>query len=404
MRVAVIGTGVTGRAVVDFCLGRAIEVVVCDVAQISPEYKEFLHQRAVVFKDGGYDGGLLDSADVVVISPSVRPENLPCDKTKVISELDFAQRFFDGKIIAITGTNGKTTTVSFINELLVRVGYNSVAAGNIGLPFISVINGKLDWVVLEVSSFQLYGSREFCPNLAIILNIAPDHLNWHKDFDEYVEAKLSIAARMRDDGVLFLNKQDPILTSVKISGPRIRFFQDNKILNEDFAAAKALSDFLGIDEKIFFQTLERFTKPKYRLELIAEFNGVSFINDSKATNVASTIFGLKELKGRYCKVILVCGGSSKLDDFSPVLRFKDLVRSICAYGQEGMRIKEVLGGEIPVFVFERLEDAFELALNQAKQGDAVVLSPMCASFDQYRDYKQRGEHFEQLVRDYICSN
>ncbi len=405
MKIAVIGTGITGRALVDFCIKNSIKVWVYDKKEIDKDYKDFLFENGIIFKERLYDEAILNNVDFVVISPSVRPEELPCKKEKIISELDFAQLFYKGKVVAVTGTNGKTTTVSLINHILSCAGFNSEVAGNIGVPFISVVDRSLDWIVLEVSSFQLYGSRFFKPDLAAILNIKIDHLDWHKDFNEYVQAKISIGSRQQANQVIFLNRADPLIYKNKdLMKAKMIWFEESDKLNENLACAKEITAFLGVGDSVFVSAVRDFKAPKYRMELVGSYNGIIFINDSKATNVASTVWALRRLSSYIGKVILLCGGSYKGDDFSVIGQWDSLIKCIYAYGQEAKRIEGVLSDRISVVRCDLLREAFDLALEVADPGDVVLFSPMCASFDQYRDYKERGKEFERLVQNYIRNN
>ena len=340
-----------------------------------------------------------------MVSPSVRPEALGLDRNRVISELDLASRFFDGKIIAVTGTNGKSSTVSALEFLLNYFGIKAVACGNIGRPFISVIDDDVEIAVVEASSFQLFSSRELSPDIGVILNLAEDHLDWHRDMDEYVAAKTSMLFRM-NEGMVLLNSDDEYLSSLEGFAPDVcvRWFSKGNGLNENETCIVEVMDYLGYKQEDVLAALREFKGLDYRMQFVASHNGIIFINDSKATNPASTFWGLDLLKGKgFYSIILLVGGSSKGLRFSGLLKYRDIIKVLICYGQEGERIFEQVGSWTPSLIATGLREAFSIAVDNAQQGDVVLLSPMCASFDEFSSYKERGKVFNELVEGFVCT-
>lgn len=400
-RFLILGSGVTGKALADFFLKREIKFRISSLSKLDPQLKDRLVARHILFEEGKHSPDWLKWADYVILSPSVRKDNLPEEvQSHCISELDLAQEFFTGKIIAITGTNGKTTTVSMLAHVLSSAGMQVAACGNIGLPFISVVGQQLDAVVVEVSSFQLFNSACFSPDFFAVLNIAPDHLDWHKDLDEYARAKLSPIRRFSDDRHFFLNQDNRLITAY-YSGPA-NWFRGGD--NENEACVYVICEAIGIDGELIKKALKTFSPPHHRLSFVGRGRDLVFLNDSKATNPASTCWALRRLsmEGIKGKVVLLCGGKGKGIEYTDVLNYKNVLRGIVGFGEEGPKIVSQLS-DVPGWIEFDLEQAFNMAVHVAEPGDVILLSPMCASFDQYTNYEERGEHFEKLVLSFLRS-
>ncbi len=404
-RFAIVGGGVTGKAVARFLLARGIPFFLSSRDALEDGFREWLSSNGVEFEEGKNSLDLISRADEIVVSPSVRPEMLGLDRNQVISEIDLASRFFEGRIIAVTGTNGKSSTVSALEFVLNHFGVRAVACGNIGRPFISIVDEAVDIAVVEVSSFQLFSSMEFSPDIGVVLNLTEDHMDWHMDMDEYGKAKASMLFRM-DEGMALLNADSEYLSSLEGFAPAVcvRRFSKRDGLNENEACVVEVMDYLGYRREDVLSALREFKGLDYRMQFIASHNGIIFVNDSKATNPASTFWGLDLLKARgFSSIILLAGGSPKGLDFSGLLRYRDIVKVLICYGQEGGRIFEQVGSQIPSLRARGLKDAFDLAVDEASTGDVVLLSPMCASFDEFSGYKERGEFFNGLVKGFVCT-
>ncbi len=400
-RFLVVGAGITGKSLVEFFLHKGIEFRVTSLSPINSTLRERLSSFGVLFEEGKHTLDWFSWADYIVLSPSVRKDKFPEEVwSRCISELDLAQCFFSGKIIAITGTNGKTTTVSMLAHILSKSGIRAVACGNIGLPFISVVDESVDVAVVEVSSFQLFNSAFFTPDLFAVLNISPDHLDWHKDLEEYVRAKLSPIDRILDPRRIFLNRNSRLINSYFV-GPA-NWFDASE--DENRSCVGALCNFMGIDEDTVKSALKSFCPPRHRLSFVGEGRGLTFLNDSKATNPHSTCWALRRLmrSNMSGKVILLCGGRGKNLGYHDILEYKDILRMVIGFGEEGENIVSQLSS-IPGWVERDLEGAFARAVSLAEPGDTILLSPMCASFDQYKNYEERGIHFERLVSSYLES-
>ncbi len=398
--VLVLGYGITGKALVDFLISRDIRVSVSDTGCFSDEDKAYFKKNNIEFEEGRHSRRFIEKSDILCPSPGIRVDDIPIGQKLVLSEIDIASFFFKGKIIAITGTNGKTTTTKIIDFVLNRAGYKSKAVGNIGLPFISVVGQSPDVAVVEVSSFQLFFSNYFAPDVAVILNISEDHMDWHKDFEEYVLAKKKIFEFMKE-GVVLLNKNDPVASVLEVPDFLEKVFFPGGMrydFDENWQAAVCVLSRLGVGKDIILDAYKEFRNPPHRMEFVMKKNGVVFIDDSKATNVHSTVWALKNVKG---PVRLLCGGSFKGADFSAIVPFLTNVAKAYAFGQEAERINSALSGVIPVSVFMSMRGALLSAAKEAKGGDVVLLSPMCASFDEFKNYKERGDVFSKLVKEMV---
>ena len=351
----------------------------------------------------------------------------------VVGELEIAWRAIPNRFLAVTGTNGKTTTVELLGHLYRTAGEPVAVAGNVGTP-LSALAGEVDpaaTVVCECSSFQLEDSVAFAPECAVFLNLAPDHLDRHADLGAYLDAKLRIFANQGNDDLAVYNGDDPALAGVDLGGcaRRVAFchgagpdcevslsegtvfydgepligvgelglFGEHNVANAMAAAAAALS--MGIDRDAVREGLRSFAGVPHRLEQVAEIGGVRFVNDSKATNVASAVVGLSAFEGG---VHAILGGSDKGDSFAPLL---DPIRERCAACYLIGAVADRLAAELAPAVesgiglhrCRDLEDAVRRAAAAARPGEVVLLSPACASFDAFRDFEERGERFRQIV-------
>lgn len=345
-----------------------------------------------------HDLALLDGIDVLVKSPGVpgdrplvaaaRERGIP-----VWSEVELGYRWLaptGTKFVGVTGTNGKSTTTALLGAIFAAAGRDVAVAGNIGVPLTSV--ERADWVVCELSSFQLEDVHELSCDVAVLLNLEPDHLDRYASFDEYRDAKLRIFERARAkivprglglDGIEF-SADDPLPAEPLIRGVHNR---------ENAAAATAAARAAGIDDVAIAEALRTFPGIPHRLELVAEHDGVRYVNDSKATNVAAALRGLAAYADE--PVHLILGGSPKGEDFAPLAAaIGPNVRSVHLIGAEGPRIGEVITGESD----GTLEAAVAHAEQLAEPGDVILLSPACASYDQFADFEQRGDAFRASAR------
>lgn len=421
-RVLVYGLGMSGKQTVQFLLERKAKVFVFDdnVKMDLPSTIRF---------NLNYDFKQIDFA---VVSPGIFDtyllKLLTIANIPILSEIEFASLFVKkGKVVAITGTNGKTTTTQMIGNLLREAGKECLVCGNIGVPFISCVNqDKKNMVfVVEVSSFQLEHCNTFRPDVALILNISPDHLNRHKTMQVYKDLKFSIAKNQTKRDVLIVNQNlldDPHMKEVKakvlsfgekqanmmvqngqicLNGQNMLDTSTLAILGqknlENLMAAMLVAWVFGVDTSVVENVAKTFKADHHRIEKIGKVGGVTFIDDSKATNVSSTICALEVLGEQ--PIILLLGGSDKGYDFDEIFDHTLFVKQVICYGQTKERI--LLSAQRKHFenitVCDNMTFATTKAMELATKGDVVLLSPACASFDEFRSYEHRAQVFRGLV-------
>lgn len=433
-RTLVLGAGKSGVAAANFLAARGERVLLAD-SKADPELPYELDPR-VERGFGREDNGLLDGVGEIILSPGV-PANIPLlqhaasHAIPVVSEIEFAFRHLQGSVIAVTGSNGKSTTTALIGEILKVAGRQPLVAGNIGEPLSRAVDLENPRTyVLELSSFQLESVDEFHANVALLLNITPDHMDRYLNLDAYAGAKYRIfrnqqagdvaivnanerraapresnariwrfsATQQVEEGA-FLDGEDLV---IRIDGNERRMPRASLKLQGLANVENALAAWLAaraagvadVDVQIAFGT---FAGLPHRMVLVRERNGVRWINDSKGTNVDAT---LKSLEGfPSASVVLILGGKDKAGEFE---RMRDLVqektRAVLTIGKAAGRIEQALEGAARIVPVGDMERAVKWAAENAQPGETVLLSPACASFDQYRNFEHRGEHFEELVR------
>lgn len=402
------------------------EVFVSDFGKIKENYRKELTDNEIDFEEGGHSEDRLLKADMIVKSPGV-PERAPIIKKlrekelPIISEIDFASRYYTGDIIAITGSNGKTTTTSLIHHILSNAGLKAILAGNIGISFSrAIIDTEIDLAVIEVSSFQLDDLLTFQPRLAIITNITPDHLDrYDYSFDKYAEAKFRISKYQKAGDVLIYNASDnksmELIETVSRDVKKLSVSHSDldEILEKPngeactlnllgthnrFNAAMAVfaARALELSKEDIIEGLESFHAIEHRLEMVDVIDGVTYVNDSKATNVDSVYFALE---GIYADVLWIVGGVDKGNDYTSVNDLvKEKVKEIIILSKHPEKIHDAFGSfDIPISQFENTKDAVEYAKNHSENGDFVLLSPACASFDLFDNYEHRGNIFKEEV-------
>jgi UDP-N-acetylmuramoylalanine--D-glutamate ligase len=391
-------------------------------------------QGIVDIEIGQHSEVLLNQCDLIVVSPAVSMSNPLLVKAHskgitIISEIELGYLNSQAPIIAITGTNGKTTTSSLCAQLLDNAGYKTYLCGNIGNPFcdIALKTKKEDIIILEVSSFQLMTCRQFKPKVSMILNIDQDHLDYHSDFKEYYLAKARIFQNQEYDDFCILRQEDfkayyhklnikPQVIKVSENLDADIYVRNKNIIRhnknftdiskinlpnvkavENFLFLAAFCDAFAIADKILFQTINQFKGLSHRIEEVATYKGVCYIDDSKATNISATRQALKNMDG---PVILIAGGLDKDTDFSKTnLDFFDNVKLIILTGEARHKLEKVLENIRPTKVIDDFRAAVIHAKEEAQAGDIVLLSPMCASFDRFSSYKERGRVFQDIVRE-----
>jgi UDP-N-acetylmuramoylalanine--D-glutamate ligase len=386
---------------------------------------------------------LLDQIDLVVISPGVPTNTIPAryvDRRdgEVIGEVELAFRFLKGRIVGITGSNGKTTTTSLIGEILKNAGIVTQVGGNIGTPLLSLAETSTDetWTVVELSSFQLETIRDFRPNIALCLNVTPNHLDRYDSFTDYAAAKHRIFMNQTADDAAILNADDEItrswaaglkanvtLFSVAQELAEGLFMRGNELIaraggkervlttrNEIFLrglhnvenvlAAFAGGLACGAAPESIRQTITEFRGVEHRIEFVTEICGVKFYNDSKATSVDATSKAIEALGDGPGKTVLILGGRGKNAPYAPLIPLiENSVRSLVLIGEDAPNIEEQLRGVVPIVRAELMGDAVREAFALAESGDAVLLAPACASFDMFGGYEERGRTFKRHVQE-----
>lgn len=443
-KVLVIGFGKSGQAAARELLKVGAYVSVQD----SSEEEKFDHNLIQFLRDGGVTFYLgtepedMAAFDMIVLSPGVSPEldfirDAVEKGVEVTGELEIAYRIGKGNYVAITGTNGKTTTTTLTGEIFKRAGRNTYVVGNIGKAVISVSaeTKEDDWMVTEASSFQLETTKYFRPVVSAILNLTPDHLNRHHTMEAYGQAKAKIFANQTESGYLVINKDDErcfalaetakakiipfsikekleqgafldgdMLVLVNEQGERLeicrrddlRIIGDHNVQN--VLAAAAVSYYAGIDMKVITEAVKAFRGVEHRIEYLGTIDGVKYYNDSKGTNTDATLTAIRAVGSN---IILIAGGDAKKQDFDPLAEeLAGKVKKLILLGRDAHMIQEACdkAGFTNYEFCKDMDECVRRAHEIAEEGDSVLLSPACASWDMYDNYEQRGWHFKNCVR------
>ena len=439
-KILVVGMARTGIATAKFLKTKGSLVTTTEVKpeEEMKEAVEELKGMELSTEWGGHQTETFLKQDIIVASPGVDLSIDPIQKAiqhgvRVISEIELACHFIHVPIIAVTGTNGKTTTTLLIGEMLKEDGRKVGVGGNVGEPLILFAEGRDRWEVLvaEISSFQLEAIEDFRPRISVLLNITEDHLDRYPSYDEYVEAKVRIFANQNSGDLAVLNRDDPMVMRFKEKVRAKTFFfslkerldqgvfSDGRTITlrlgekreeyslakaplkgvhnlENMMAALAAARSFGCSRKAIQAVLNRFKGLEHRVEFVREIGGVRFYNDSKGTNVGSVV---KSLESFSEPVILIAGGKDKNGDLSPLGNLiQKRVRHLILIGEAKERMNRELGGLTDTMTAKTMEEAVFLAHQKAKAGEVVLLSPACSSFDMFKDYKERGKVFKEAVK------
>lgn len=385
---------------------------------LSDEFKEWALEQGVTFEVNGHTKGFIENSDLVVLSPGVRIDAQPVQWAKdagilVLGEIEFAAQFCNTPIIAVTGSNGKTTVSTLIRDVLSDDGKKVCLCGNIGFPFSQYVLDleDKDYIVLEISSFQLeslldFGSqlrndpdfhiKGFKPHIAVILNFSQNHLDRHKDLREYFDAKKRIFLNQGVDDFAVLNASYPELKELE---PDLRshaiYFDSEQSINPNYLAVIEVARILGIKKEYCQVVFQKFKGVEHRLEKVRNLKGIDFVNDSKATTVEAGKWALNSINQ---PVVMICGGRDKNVDFSVLTEsVQKKVKKIYTIGEARQKIRQSFGSITELEECDRLEEAVMKARGTAIEGDCVLLSPMCASFDMFDDFEHRGRAFKNIV-------
>jgi len=438
-RVLVVGLARTGLVTALFSAGYGATVTATDER---PEIEiadtaEKLRAAGVKLELGGHADASFLEQDLIVVSPGV-PANLPAleaarkKNIPVWSEIELAWRFLRGKLVAITGSNGKTTTTALVSHILQTANIPTLVGGNIGTPLLALVERSTDpsVTVAEVSSFQLETIESFRPEIGVLLNLTPDHLDRHGTFEEYARAKMRMFENQLERDIAVLNADDPEVTKRMPAKPHIfwfsrqkrvangAFLRENEIIFrnegsetvlarreqiplrgehnvENVLAACAAAYLAGATPAAIASGVKSFRGVEHRLEFVAEIAGVQFYNDSKATNVDAAVKAVQAFPG---PLLVILGGKDKGSPYTPLRDLlQERARVALVIGEAAEKIAADLQGSVEIERAGTLERAVEMAMERAQRGDSVLLAPACSSFDQFENYEQRGRVFRELV-------
>jgi len=440
-RIVILGAGESGTGAAVLAKKKGFDVFVSDMSKIAPRYQQMLDERGILWEEGQHTAGLILNADEIIKSPGI-PDTAPmvaqaiAAGIPVISEIEFAGRYTTSKMICITGSNGKTTTTSLIYHIFRTAGYDAGLAGNIGRSLaLQVAEDPHEYYIIELSSFQLDNMYDFRANIAVLLNITPDHLDrYNFEMQNYVDAKMRIIRNQTHEDAFIYWNDDPIIkrelakydiraiqypfSELKEKGS-IGYIEAGQYVIEqpepfnmeqeslsltgrhniyNSLAAGIASRAAGIKSDVIRQSLSDFPGVEHRLEKVCTVRGVNYVNDSKATNVDACWYALDSMK---TPVVLIVGGKDKGNDYDPI---KPLVREKCRaivyLGADNQKLHDnfdQLG--LPVRDTHSMKDCVSACYELAEPGDTVLLSPCCASFDLFKNMEDRGEQFKELVRN-----
>jgi UDP-N-acetylmuramoylalanine--D-glutamate ligase len=440
--IVVLGGGESGVGTAILAKKMGFKVFLSDSGIIKDKYRDILNSHNINFEENSHTKDIILKADEVVKSPGIPDTSLIVQElkekgTSIISEIEFASRYTSAKLICVTGSNGKTTTVNLIYHILKSAGLNVGLCGNVGNSFaLQVAEKDFDYYVLELSSFQLEGLIEFRADIAVLLNITPDHLDrYNNDMQEYINAKMRIIRNQRVNDSFIYWEDDPIVTrEIEKLKPEVTCYPFGEFKKEhtvgytengklfinikgnmfnmelellalegmhnvyNSLASGIVAKLMDITDDQLRISLSDFQGVPHRLEKVATVRGVQYINDSKATNVNSCWYALKSMRS---KTVLILGGTDKGNDYSEI---DDLVRSkaraLIFLGKDNSKLHTFFDGKVEeIRDASSMKEAVDLAYKLAQKGDVVLLSPCCASFDLFKNYEDRGDQFKECVRN-----
>jgi UDP-N-acetylmuramoylalanine--D-glutamate ligase len=441
-KIVILGAGESGAGSAILAQKHGFDVFVSDKGQIKENYRDILEKHKIKWEEGNHNESIILSADEIIKSPGIHEDAPIINKIRgkgipVISEIEFAGRYCKGIKICITGSNGKTTVTNLIYHILKKAGKNVAMTGNVGNSFaMAIAEGSYDYYVIELSSFQLDGMYEFKADIAVLMNITPDHLDrYDHKFQNYIDSKFRITQNQEKDDLLIYWEGDPIIKtelsrkqygmtllpfSDEIKEGMAAYIENNELIVDypnktnimtihEFAlkgrhntynsmAAAIAGKALNIRKEVIRESLADFQGVEHRLEPVITVCGVNFINDSKATNVNSTWYAIECMENN---IIWIVGGVDKGNDYSelfPVVKKK--VKAIVCLGKDNKKIIEAFKDKVSTIVeTTSMEEAVRSSYYLAKKGETVLLSPACASFDLFKNYEDRGRQFKQAVRN-----
>ena len=416
-KISIIGAGKSGVSAARLASHMGAEVLLSD----SRLDLNIINLNNINIELGGHSDKVLES-DFIIKSPGVSNnieiiKKAKSKKIRIISEIEFAGLFTELPIIGITGSNGKTTTVELLNKIFKKAGYNSILGGNVGIPFSDnvldeILTKQKEGIhILELSSFQLEETSNLSLDVGCLLNISEDHLDRHKNFQDYIDAKLKIMELTRDSGSIVYNKDDQILRE-KINNKKAIQFSCSDISKinietkaihlkgkhnySNIAAVLAISNVYRIKEDVIINVLKKFKSLPHRLEFIKKINGISIYNDSKATNIESMIAAINSFPD---DMVIIIGGLDKGNSnfLSAMKIFKDKIKFVSCYGESGERIFNTIKSDFSCCYNKIFSKAVLKAISNSKKKNVLLLSPGCASYDQFENYRERGNKFKDII-------
>jgi UDP-N-acetylmuramoylalanine--D-glutamate ligase len=443
-KVVILGGGESGAGAAILAKSKGFEVFLSDKGQLNQKYSDILLKENIPFEQGQHSEEIILDSQLVVKSPGI-PDTVPLIlalKEKgipVISEIEFASRYTDAQLIAITGSNGKTTTTLLTYHILKKAGLNVGLAGNIGESFAwQVAEKKFDYYVLEISSFQLDNIIDFHPHIAILLNITPDHLDRYAyKFQNYIDSKFNVILNQNeDDHLIYFEDSEVISAEFEkrnilpkrwgislnkalesgsfLKGEKLVSNINSRSFEQDFdqlpikgphnainaMAAISVAQLVGLNDAQISEGLLTFSNAPHRLEEVEVINGVTYVNDSKATNVDSVFYALGSFNQ---PIILIAGGVDKGNDYSQIEELvRNKVKGLIVLGKSFEKLQDYFSGKVPqIYTTQDIQDAVNKGQEWSVPGDVVLLSPACASFDLFQNYEDRGNKFKSAVRNLI---
>ena len=441
-KIAILGGGESGVGTAILALQQGYDVFVSDFGKIKDKYKAELEKLGVDWEEAGHTEGKILDASVVMKSPGI-PDSAPLvvkikeQGIPVISEIEFAAEFTSAKIIGITGSNGKTTITKWVYHTLKNAGLNASMAGNVGDSFAKQVAGDpVDYFVLELSSFQLDGIVDFRPDIAVLANITPDHLDrYNYNLEEYIASKFRITMNQTEEDFFIYDGDDPLIANwleinpikaqklpfslekkiekgaylednnIKINLNNNQFIMPNSSLalegkhnTKNAMAASTVAQLLRIRKETIRASMENFQGVEHRLEKVLKINNVMYINDSKATNINATYYALESME---TETVWIVGGVDKGNNYAELLPLvNEKVKAIVCLGVDNAKIFEAFGNCVDTIVeTHNMKDAVTMCYQLAERGNTVLLSPACASFDLFENYEDRGRQFKEAVRN-----
>lgn len=419
--ITIIGAQRSGIAAAKLALRKGASVKISDtkkINEISNEIISWINENKIELECSEHSKEFVTKSDLIVISPGVKADSEVLNWAResgvpILGEIEFAYQYTTKPVIAVTGSNGKTTVSTLIHDVIKEAGKQVCLCGNVGFPFSDFVSddAQIDYYVVEVSSFQMealikessvkgFTFKKFRPFIGVLLNISDNHLDRHKDFEEYFSAKKRIFENQTKDDYAVLNLQSSLLQRLSTQlVSQVLFFNkiDGFFSNPNFCAVQQVAEILGISPEIYTQVFEQFSGVEHRMEFVRTLEGIDYVNDSKSTTAEA---GRWALNNSQKPTLLICGGRDKNIDFTPLKEIvQDKVKKMFVIGEAREKLISIFKDNVEIEDCSDLNDAVVKARNNAKEGDCILLSPMCVSFDMFKDFEDRGRQFKKIAQE-----